>query len=188
MLRLWMRMIESYGHRWTSQYGEIPAPGTDNPAMATWARGLSGLPPHHIALGLDKCIRAADPWPPSLPAFRALCAPSPSDFGLPAAEAAWAEAREAFSGPNTRRNWSHPAVRMAVRHLRREKTAPADRPGAFKTVYRLLCQRVMDGTPLADPLPAAALPQPAEPPASPEEARRHLATLKALAEPAGESR
>ncbi|MBI5138030.1 MAG: hypothetical protein HZA24_11940 [Nitrospirae bacterium] len=175
-------MIEIYGHRWTSQYGEIPEPGSGNPAMTTWARGLLGIPAAHVALGLHKLVRAHEPWPPSLPAFRALCQPTPDDFGLPPADAAWEEARRAFGGPNRRRAWSHPAVRLAARLVRRAGIGPGmARENAFRHAYRLLCQRVMAGIPLSEPLPDGLLPSPAEPPASAEEARAHLAALKAIA-------
>jgi len=174
---LWMRMIESYGHRWTSQYGEIPRPGDSNPAMETWAKGLTGISPRHMRLGLNKAVKNGDPWPPSLPAFRGFCRPQLSDFDLPEPSSAWAQARSAMGGPNRRQSWLHPALRLAARHARKGPSGSHEK--RFLAAYRHLCQRVFDGTPLTDPLPDALLPSP-EPPASPEEARRHLAQLKAM--------
>lgn len=189
---LWMRMIESYGHRWTSQYGEIPRPGERNPAMETWHKGLTGIAPRHIHLGLSKAVKNGDPWPPSLPAFRTLCQPQLADFGLPTPASAWAQAKAAMGGPNRRQNWSHPALRLAARHARKgfSKSGYAGNGHAgngygehcekrFLAAYRHLCQRVFDGTHLSAPLPDGVLPA-QEPPASPEEAQHHLEQLKAM--------
>lgn len=61
-------MAEIYGHRWTSSYGDSEA-GT----AQTWAKGLAGVSPVQLAAGLSDCIASADPWPPTLPEFRARC-------------------------------------------------------------------------------------------------------------------
>ena len=74
MRRLWQRMAEIYGHRWTSGYG-VDAAGE---AGATWAKGLAGLLPAQIAHGLESTLSASDDWPPTLPRFRALCMGVPS--------------------------------------------------------------------------------------------------------------
>lgn len=62
-------MAEIYGHRWTSAYGDNPNEG----AALTWAKGLGGMRPQQLADGLRNCIASADPWPPTLPEFRAMC-------------------------------------------------------------------------------------------------------------------
>lgn len=54
-----------YGHKWTSAYGE-----TDD---GTWIKGLAGLSLEQISHGLRECLKRNDPWPPSLPEFRAMC-------------------------------------------------------------------------------------------------------------------
>jgi hypothetical protein len=67
-------MAAIYGHRWVSSYGENPAGlGGD-----TWAAGLSDLPGVALARGIEACIAAADPWPPTLPEFRSMCLGIPS--------------------------------------------------------------------------------------------------------------
>ena len=71
---LWVRMAEIYGHRWTSSYGDNPNEG----AALTWAKGLGGMRPQQLADGLRNCIASADPWPPTLPEFRAMCLDIPS--------------------------------------------------------------------------------------------------------------
>lgn len=72
--RLWMRMAEIYGYRWTSAYGEDASAG----AGETWSKGLAGLSTAQLGKGLERCITSADPWPPTLPAFRALCLDVPT--------------------------------------------------------------------------------------------------------------
>ena len=71
---LWLRMSEIYGHRWTAAYGENP----DEGAGSTWAKGLAGLSTAQVAAGLGACIASADPWPPTLPEFRARCLSIPT--------------------------------------------------------------------------------------------------------------
>lgn len=72
---LWVRMAEIYGHRWTSAYGDsTEADG----AAGTWAKGLAGITPTQLADGLKACITSSDPWPPTLPEFRAMCLGIPS--------------------------------------------------------------------------------------------------------------
>jgi hypothetical protein len=68
-------MAEIYGHRWTSSYGADPNP---DGAAGTWAKGLAGVTAAQIADGLRACLTSADPWPPTLPEFRAMCLGVPS--------------------------------------------------------------------------------------------------------------
>jgi len=63
--QLWRRMARIYGHRWVSSFGDADD--------GTWLAGLADLLPCEIAAGIRRCIASADPWPPTLPAFRALC-------------------------------------------------------------------------------------------------------------------
>ena len=68
---LFRRLREIYGPRWTAQLPDTEA------ALAsmqhTWAEGLAGLPGEALRRGLAECVRRGEPWPPSLPEFRALC-------------------------------------------------------------------------------------------------------------------
>jgi len=177
--RLWRGMSHVYGHRWTAQYGPLPPPGVPRtPAQAAWARGLAGLAAPDLDRGLARVERGDAPWPPTLPEFRALCRPRPEDFGLPAPDAALAEAVRARRAPGA--PWSHPAVRLAAEAAdARPGATLAERDALFRRAYRHLVRRVMAGRPLAPPPPEALGPPP-EPPASPAEARRHLAALQDL--------
>lgn len=178
--RLWRRMAQIYGHRWTAQFGRPPARGL-SPVMATWARGLSGLGPGDLARGLDRLTREGGAWPPCLPEFRALCAPRPADFGLPPESGALEEAlRRGPAGP-----WSHPAVAVAAgAAFGRAWENRAARDAGFLRAYRHAAAQVMAGRPPAPP-PSEVLGPPVEPPAAPGDARRHLAALRAAVGAAG---
>ncbi len=68
-------MAEIYGHRWTSAYGDDSGP---DGAAGTWAKGLAGVTMKQVADGLKACVVSSDPWPPTLPEFRAMCLGVPS--------------------------------------------------------------------------------------------------------------
>jgi len=80
MRRLWERMSAIYGHRWTAAFGESAedAAGVLTTVGDTWQRGLTGIPESLIAAGLKRSITSGDPWPPTLPEFRARCIGIPS--------------------------------------------------------------------------------------------------------------
>ncbi len=91
-------MAEIYGHRFTSAFGER----SDCGAALTWGKGLAGITPAQLADGLIACLASADPWPPSLPEFRARC------LGIPA----FADVQQQITGAGDRSPfavlvWSH---------------------------------------------------------------------------------
>lgn len=109
---LWLRMAQMFGHRWASSYGTA-----DRGAL--WRRGLDGLAPADLAVGLQACMAQALDWPPTLPQFRAMCrpvaerresaaayrefpkalpAPPPTGERLAAAKAVLAEVRARLAG------------------------------------------------------------------------------------------
>lgn len=65
MWELWERMGEMFGHQWASQQGDSP--------NDTWLRGCADLSVEQLSEGLKALLKRGDDWPPSLPAFRALC-------------------------------------------------------------------------------------------------------------------
>lgn len=72
--RVWTRMAEVYGHKWTSQYGEVSDDsGHLSSAARTWAQGLAQLSLEEISIGFSRMVESGDEWPPSLPEFRKLC-------------------------------------------------------------------------------------------------------------------
>lgn len=61
-----------YGHRWRSNFGLADD--------GTWRKGLAGLTPQQIGVGLVKCLERRprdgdEDWPPTLNEFRAMCLP-----------------------------------------------------------------------------------------------------------------
>jgi hypothetical protein len=72
---LWERMTMIYGHKWTSNFGD-----KDD---GTWLGGLCDVTPEQVVTGLEKCRTNADPWPPTLPEFRAMCRPNTPAYHLP---------------------------------------------------------------------------------------------------------
>lgn len=74
MAKLWKALIEMYGHKFTSAYGEVP--------NDTWALALSGFEWHHLAQGVRACFRREDNWPPTLPEFVEMCMPAKTPSSL----------------------------------------------------------------------------------------------------------
>lgn len=99
MHRLWERMAEIYGHRWTSAFGDTPT--------ATWSAGLAEFTPRQIGNGLANCLAKRLEWPPTLTEFCLLCAEVP---GLPTPEAAWDEAFALAAKWKRADECSHPVI------------------------------------------------------------------------------
>lgn len=168
---LWLRMGEIYGHRWSSAYGESAELG----AGATWGKGLADCSPRQIANGLSAALVSADPWPPTLPQFRAMC------LGIPAlSRVKLAIAGTIESSPFSRLVWSHvDAYRL--------RTSDADKgERIIRDAYELARDHVMAGGALPDQ-PVAHIARDeaaASKPCDPEVARRALAEMAAtLGEP-----
>ena len=76
-MHLWERMIHLYGHKFSAVFGERATrpDGLLTDVAQTWAGGLRGITGAQLAAGLRTCIGSGNEWPPSLPAFRAMCLP-----------------------------------------------------------------------------------------------------------------
>lgn len=161
-------MTGIYLHRWTAAAGEVPSEG---PAGALWARGLRGLTDAQVRHGIAACVASGDDWPPSLPAFRAMCLDIPT----------LAAVRAAMRGPAPealRRFlalvWSH----LDGYRLRQAPAEKADR--MIADAYSLARDAVLRGEPLPD-MPDGAIEAPRErerAPASPEVARAALDAIQ----------
>ena len=172
MDRLWLRMTEIFGHKWTSQYGDSP--------LATWAKGLGKLSASEIAIGVNKCAASTMPWPPSLPDFRAMCEPSPTDFGLPDDEKAYREAcRNAHPCMAGITKWSHNAVYHAAVETGFYNLNTLPMPTSrklFERNYAIAVRMVMAGEPLKSmPL---ALPETVSARTTPEVGQSALAKIR----------
>ncbi len=64
--RLWSRMTQVYGHKWTSSFGEFDQDDT-------WGKGLADLSLDQIKTGFVSCLDSDQEWPPTLPQFRQFC-------------------------------------------------------------------------------------------------------------------
>lgn len=138
MDKLWLKMTEMYGHRWTANFGVSADPGH------SWATVLKGLTGEQLANGLNALVEKADEfdWPPPANVFRAMCMQVP---GLPSEAQAWDEARAG--------TYSHPAVRIAA-----EATSTYDlHTGSskdkalrqrFERNYAIVMRRAQTGQPL----------------------------------------
>lgn len=167
--RLWLRMAEIYGHRWTSAHGSDAAKGSGE----TWAKGLAGLDRSDVARGVEACISGALSWPPTLPEFRELC------LGIPTA----ANVRVTFSqlrgdapvDPFARLVWSY-IDGFAFRNASREQ---ADR--MVSDAYASAREFRMKGGALPQVLAEIEAPKAEKPnvPASPEARAAVLAAAKA---------
>jgi len=164
MRRIWQRMAEVYGHRWTSAYGDDAGTG----AGVTWAKGLAGVSLEQIADGINAALVSADGWPPTLPEFRAQCLGIPT---LAAAKLALNDSSNRFALLMWQR---------MDRYLHRQATqerADAMTAGA----YDLAREHVMRGGALPE-IPAGEVEHKTEPrkPADPEKAAVYIAELEAL--------
>lgn len=73
--KLWSRMIEMYGHKFMSSYGEVPSD--------TWSRALAGASAADLAQGVKACFQRQDTWPPTLPEFVEMCRPQARSLYFP---------------------------------------------------------------------------------------------------------
>lgn len=156
---LWAAMADVYGHRWTSSYGDNP----DEGAALTWGKVLADLSPQQLAEGLAYCGKSANPWPPTLPEFRAAC------LGIPELHAVRAELvahlRPGSGSPSAfaRLVWSH----LDGFRWRVADAATGDR--MLREAYDAARQHVMGGGALPEPAAGAIEEEKREPkPASPE--------------------
>lgn len=138
MRTFWVRMAEIYGHKWTSAYGDDSGP---EGAAGTWAKGLAGVTPAQVSTGLQACLVAIDPWPPTLPEFRAMC------LGVPTFAAVRADADKVK--PFTVLVWQHLDGYLY-------KNASADKADKMlKDAYELAREHVMKGGALPEPASGA---------------------------------
>ncbi|PHR17869.1 MAG: hypothetical protein COA41_11255 [Sphingopyxis sp.] len=131
-------MTETYGHRWTGNFGDQPDPDH------AWAKHLSGLTGRQIARGIQNMTTGNqhNEWPPSALAFRALCVQIP---GLPTAIAAWLQALEG--------RYEHEAVKVAAAltgefDLRSARMNDRPLQKVFERNYEIVCRRLQNDEPL----------------------------------------
>jgi len=145
---VWTRMAEIYGTRWTSGFGADPSTG----AGSTWAKGLAGITAQQLGAGLTACIAAADPWPPTLPEFRARC------LGVPSLAQVSNELRNGGD-----RSGFTVLVGFKLDGYRYRGASASDADRMVREAYELAREHVMRGGEVPEPA-ATALPPPAKVP------------------------
>src|SRR5690606_36770232 len=133
--KLWTKMTEMYGNRWT---GSVGVSAGQEHAGATVLGGVNGA---QIANGLGQLVERADDWPPSAPEFRAMCLHVP---GLPSAVAAWHQALEG--------RYQHEAVKVAAKLtgtyvLRKARLNDRALQQVCDSNYQIVCRRLQNGEP-----------------------------------------
>lgn len=136
--KLWLKMSEMYGHRWTSSFGELADQNH------SWAKILGGLTGRQLASGLQQLLDRATEfdWPPPANVFRAMCLHVP---GLPPVDQAWTEA---LMG-----KYSHEAVKVAAEatgtfDLRSAKHSDKALRQRFERNYAIVQRRAQNAQPL----------------------------------------
>lgn len=157
-------MAEIYGHRWTAAYGENP----DEGAGATWGKGLAGLSTAQVAAGLGACIASADPWPPTLPEFRARC------LGVPTLSVVRAE----IAGKGDRSGFTV-LVWQGVDGFAYKQASVERADRMLREAYEDARERVMRGEALPEPMLAITAEKPTVTPAPPEVVGAHMAAIAA---------
>jgi hypothetical protein len=135
MDKLWVKMTEMYGHRWTANFGEKAE--EDH----TWASVLKGMNGQQIANGLNALVEKADEfdWPPPANVFRQMCQQVP---GLPSIDDAWIQALKGVYG--------HPAVKIAAEatglfDLKESKATNKALFQQFERNYAIVMRRAQTG-------------------------------------------
>lgn len=159
-------MAEIYGHRWTSSYGDsTEADG----APGTWAKGLAGVTPAQLADGLKACITSSDPWPPTLPEFRAMC------IGIPSLVSVRAE----VNGKGDRTPFAMLVWQRLDSYQYRQVSAK-DAERMLAGAYEDAREFVMRGGALPEVVGAVAHEAKEPEPVSPEQAKANIAKLQAI--------
>lgn len=164
---LWLGMIAAFGHRWASANGECAADLDEDGRRvltrtgAIWQRGLAGIDDAMVRRGFEECITRADEWPPSLPAFRAMC------LGVPSLAQVKADIRGTEQpherAPFTRLVWQY------LDHYRLSRSDSETAERLLREAYELGVDYIMRGGPMPEPSKALAPPPPVQrTPAKPE--------------------
>lgn len=177
--KLWLKMTEIYGHRWTGSFG------VSADQSHAWAATLGGLTGQQIGFGLTALAATQDSqlkkWPPSAPEFRAMCEnKTPEAHNLPTVDQAYREAtRNAHPGMAGITRWTHAVVYHAATetgfyNLNRLPMELSRK--LFERNYTIAIRDFLDGKPLK-PMPLA-LPEKAEGRSTPEVGNAALEAIR----------
>lgn len=168
MCRLWHRMGAIYGHRWSSAYGEDAT--AQGEAGEVWAKGLAGLTARQIGDGISAAMASADPWPPTLPEFRAMC------LGIPS----FATVAHQITRPAPEQSRFVRLVWQRIDGWRFGQAASQEAERMLRGAYEIAREHVMRGGALPEPSVAIEPPAPRKvKPASPEVAKAAMDKIAA---------
>lgn len=165
----------NYGNQFNAAYPDVES---STAAMRLWLTNLKDYSGELVKKVAEEVIRN-ERYIPNLATFRSYCDNAFSLFGLPDSHTAYIEACRAPS-PKSNFDWSHPAVFYAgqatdwffMASESERRVFPV-----FKMNYEKLCERVIKGDELDQPL-AKALPEEITHPLSKKENLQHLKSLK----------
>jgi hypothetical protein len=146
---LWLAATATWGHRWTSPYGDLPIDDNGHLTVAgtLWAQGLAGFTEGRLLAALEHFVRIGEAWPPNLPEMRARC------YGIPSFEAVNAELLTTTTPERT------PFARMVWAQITdpyNYRIAPTrEQERVRRQAYDLACEAVMRGEPLPGPIAGA---------------------------------
>jgi Replication protein P len=166
----------AYHNQYHKAYGD-----PDRLVMAKkyWLECLADFHPEQLVTAARRLVKSQD-FLPTISAVIRACEESYGLFGLPSERDAYTEACRA-PAPKAAYGWSHPAVYQAGKATdwfflateAEDKVFPV-----FAYYYRQLCQRVIRGEDLQDPMPPALEKDPSQPLTFAEREQR-LARLRA---------
>jgi len=158
---LWAKMTSIYGHRWVSAFGDSPehgneskTPGAFTDVGKVWSQGLIGITGKQMAYGLRRALMSAEPFPPNLPEFRALC------LGIPTL----ATVQLVLAKPHDQPEETQAFIRLVWRFIdtyRFARSGIGQANATIKEAYQLAREYRMALGPLPPP-PVALLPEVAE--------------------------
>lgn len=131
---LWRKLSMLYPHKWTSAVGPVDD--------GTWFRGLQGIFPQQLAIGLERCAKNPDPWPPSLGQFRALCQPTMEDMGFPELDEAYRLACTLGEGENLPE--AVQKARYIIGHWEFRTKPEAEIFPKFKRIYKKVVEDLLE--------------------------------------------
>jgi len=144
-----------------------------------WLECLRDFKPQHLVAAARRLVKSQE-YLPTISAVIRACESGHDLFGLPSVRDAYVEACRA-PAPKRAYAWSHPAVYHAGKSADwfQLATEPEDKVfPLFSYYYRQLCDRVMHGETLDEPVPPA-LPEKLSRPLSYEEREEQLQGLRA---------
>jgi hypothetical protein len=167
----------NYHNQFLKAYPDLE---TLNQGKRLWLKLLAQYPPKRILWATEQAMISSEYLPSVAEIHKRLTASLPESLGMPTAHAAYVEACRA-PHPKSAFDWSHPAVYWAGRATDWQFLASQPEKTTFPvftTNYSMLCQRVVEGENLEQPLPPQLPEKISEPELSKEQKKLRLQSLR----------